>query len=480
MAELNERLSERELEILRLVATGAANKEIAHQLVISPNTVKVHVRNIFDKIGVSSRTEATLYAIKIGLVKHQSIGESDGDEGTLASISIPAETVTDGAATGAPALPIIAPQPETDSIAKPQKHLWRQPWVIGLLVILALFLLIGSGMLGAELLVTPTPPPTVASISTAQVQLVNAPRWARKAGLPAARKGMGIAEYENGIYILGGETSQGVDGAVLRYDETKNDWSTLLDKITPVTDVHAALVGEKIYVPGGIQADGFTTNRLEVFDPRKNVWERKADLPVPISAYSLVTFEGRLYLFGGKNGSQYSASIYIYSPQEDRWNKGASMSSPRAYAAAIENGGKIFLMGGYDGQQALKLNEAYIPSRDTGESDESPWKILTPLPDGRYAMGAAQLASMVFLMGGLSENGQLPTKAALQYTIQSDQWAEYDKPPVQVGGYLALISSGDYLFIFGGQTAQGLSANNLSYRAIYTNTVPIMINDGKP
>src|SRR5512132_4035019 len=61
-------LSEREQEILRLVATGASNKEIAQQLYISANTVKVHLRNIFAKINVVSRTEATLFAIREGLV----------------------------------------------------------------------------------------------------------------------------------------------------------------------------------------------------------------------------------------------------------------------------------------------------------------------------------------------------------------------------------------------------------------------------
>ena len=62
-------LSEREQAILRLVATGLSNQQIANQLGISVNTVKVHLRNVFGKIGAASRTEATLYAVRTGLVE---------------------------------------------------------------------------------------------------------------------------------------------------------------------------------------------------------------------------------------------------------------------------------------------------------------------------------------------------------------------------------------------------------------------------
>lgn len=66
MAEPGEPLTEREREIIRLVATGATNRMIAHQLSVSPNTVKVHLRNAFTKLKISSLTEATVIAIREG------------------------------------------------------------------------------------------------------------------------------------------------------------------------------------------------------------------------------------------------------------------------------------------------------------------------------------------------------------------------------------------------------------------------------
>jgi len=55
-------LSQRELEVLRLLAAGKSNQQIADELVISLNTVRRHVSNVFDKTGVANRTEASLYA----------------------------------------------------------------------------------------------------------------------------------------------------------------------------------------------------------------------------------------------------------------------------------------------------------------------------------------------------------------------------------------------------------------------------------
>jgi DNA-binding NarL/FixJ family response regulator len=67
-------LTARELEVLRLVATGKSNREISAELVISEHTVARHVQNIFAKLGVSSRTAATAYAFEHDMVRNDHTG----------------------------------------------------------------------------------------------------------------------------------------------------------------------------------------------------------------------------------------------------------------------------------------------------------------------------------------------------------------------------------------------------------------------
>jgi LuxR family maltose regulon positive regulatory protein len=68
VAEQPDVLSEREREVLRLVAEGYSNQQIAERLVISITTVKTHMGNIFNKLGVTSRTQALARAESLGLL----------------------------------------------------------------------------------------------------------------------------------------------------------------------------------------------------------------------------------------------------------------------------------------------------------------------------------------------------------------------------------------------------------------------------
>jgi NarL family two-component system response regulator LiaR len=71
--EMHTALTERELDVLRLIANGYSNSQIAEKLVISENTVKGHVSNILSKLHLADRTQAAVYAWQQGIVKRDSL-----------------------------------------------------------------------------------------------------------------------------------------------------------------------------------------------------------------------------------------------------------------------------------------------------------------------------------------------------------------------------------------------------------------------
>ena len=73
--DIEDKLTKRELEVLRLMARGRRNEEIANELVVTKQTIKNHVTNIFRKLNADTRVEAVLYALSTGLVSLDTIKE---------------------------------------------------------------------------------------------------------------------------------------------------------------------------------------------------------------------------------------------------------------------------------------------------------------------------------------------------------------------------------------------------------------------
>jgi DNA-binding CsgD family transcriptional regulator len=433
-------LSEREREILRLVATGASNKEIALKLVISPNTVKVHLRNIFAKVGVASRTEATLYAMRSGLLPPPVY------EPAQANLPPPQEPESLPATAEE-----IPPQPAVRTSP------WRQ-WVF--IASVVLIVLGGVGLaawafLRASQTPQKTPSPAVM-------------RWSQMPPLPVPLQDAAGSVYQESIYLIGGEGNDGISGQVWQFNASTNTWTARAPKPTPVSQAEAAQLSEKIYVPGGQTADGKPSPVFEVYDPRQDRWEQRASLPTALSGYALATLEGKLYLFGGWDGASYQNRVYSYDPAEDTWSLRRAMPTHSAFAGAAGIGGGIMIAGGYDGTKALREVNLYFPTRDN--PDENPWEARAPLPEGRYSMGMTALADQVYLLGG--EGGQ--NLAPLEYHPQDDVWAAFESPTQAAGSHLLLLALKTNLHSLGGILPDGPTPEHLSYQAIYHVVFPVI------
>lgn len=441
----NNELSERELEILKLVATGVSNKEIAQKLSISSNTVKVHLRNIFTKISANSRTEAAMYAVKIGLVK-------------TASPSLPADEYALQSAGTQPAPLADVYETSEDLLTRNRKI--RRSWMYfgitgGIIILLIIAIVImRQNENPASALTIPT--------STPRVQ------WFALPGLPTPRQGLAVINYDNQIYAIGGEASEGISDVVERFNPQANSWTALTPKPTKVTDISAAAIGGLIYVPGGKLPSGMPTDITEIFNPQANVWTAGISLPKALSGYALAVFEGRIYLFGGWDGNQSVNDAYVFDDHNDTWSTLPSMPTARSYAGAVVVDGNIYVIGGWDGHTALTTNEVYRP----GVSDPgSRWSQAPALPFGQYGMGVANLSNIIFLIGGAQSDHQLTTIALIP---EETDWVKIDNPLDNGWSFLGATTIGTRLYALGGKDEAGLSNQMWSYQAIYTISLPIV------
>jgi DNA-binding CsgD family transcriptional regulator len=469
MSNDTSQISEREREILRLVAMGATNQQIASQLHISINTVKVHLRNIFEKIGVASRTEATVYAIRQGLVQLDDQPNQLADRASIDFASdiappppepliepvplkedLPDPVLMHAALLSAPDIPaIVIEQPRSVATA-------RRP-IVALAAIAVAVLLVGTL---AYFLLKPQSPPTGATPAAAPVASpAQLNQWKKHAAWPHPRADFAVTAYEGKLYAIGGATAAGPSSALDRYDPAQDQWVSLNEKPTPVTQVQAVTIGGRIYIPGGEGQNGEVLTTFEAYDPRSQRWEALPALPAPRSRYALAGFEGQLYLFGGWDGSQARKEVFNYNPASKKWAERTSMQTARSNAGAALVEERIYVIGGENAQGAVRANERFDPTN----SGASAWESVVPL-----AAAIATPAVVGTVDSVLVFDPELRT--VTQYSPAKDSWATPLTIPPNTAISSRALPLSTSIFLFGppaGSEAGALSEYQVSYTTLF-------------
>jgi DNA-binding CsgD family transcriptional regulator len=480
MPELGDPISERELDVLNCLAEGASNREIAKQLSISPNTVKVHVRNIYTKLGVSSRTEATTVALQKGVltIPGVEVGSDDEDE-------VEPEADSDGDTPVTPPLPDAEEtaaepldgsneqreerEPLTSAIAMPEAPSGRSSSrrltvLFGLVAVVALVLaglslfdILGEAAPGTEPAATPD------LFEEAEV----GENWLMSRPLPEPRARMVVSAIGLNLYAIGGETAEGVDNSVLIYDTQQRQWSSGAPKLTAVADATAQVLAGEIYVVGGRLENGQATNAVEAYSPLNNGWRPLTALPQPIAGGLALTFGNQLYLFGGENSSgEVLDSAYVYDPAARQWQSLPSLQQARAFAAGGVLDGQLYVVGGSDGQEALASCERFDPLAEE-------WSTCPDLQQARTGAGAAAFLDKLYVLGGTSDDG-----VTVNEVMESgaEAWSEFAAPELEAGAdwsYLGVTNVETRIYALGGNRQEQLSNETLIYRPlVYTFFIP--------
>ena len=460
MAEAGEPLSERELAVLESLVDGSTNREIANKLKISHNTVKVHLRNIFTKLEVTSRTEAVTVAMQQGILS----GPAERDESPKEVPQeidgvVESESVGDGGAATA------IDQPQSSAV-----RIWPVISVVLVAVIaILLVILISSSLNGQE--EAPVNGGGVSAEEQIQPERIGDTNWLKAESLLGPRANMAAATIGLDLYHIGGEVEAGIVSLVEVFDTSTQLWRTAASKPTAVANATAAVLFGEIYVPGGRLADGNPTSVVEVYSPANDAWRQITPLPKPTSGAIVLSDGDLLYIFGGWDGSEYLAENYVYDPGTDEWQELAPMEAARANAAgaALEN--QLFVVGGTNETGELKECTTYSIAEDS-------WASCAPMEAPRAGAGAAVLGNkLIYVLGGGSDaavvNGEV-------YDVNQDRWQPVDMPMLDenFSWYdLGVSNVETRIYVFGGRQNGELVDVNYIYSPLIHQTFLPAVGD---
>jgi N-acetylneuraminic acid mutarotase len=292
-------------------------------------------------------------------------------------------------------------------------------------------------------------------------------RWRTRAQMPTPRTGLAVVAHDGQIYAIGGVSNDGVTGKVERYDPQGDVWTTRTPKPTPVGFVSAAVVGDTIYLFGGVGAEQQVRDVVEVYDPTLDVWETRSAMPKPLAAYGLAAMGDQVYLFGGLDGQGYVSTVYRYDTTADTWQELNPMNVARGFlsAAAIED--RIYVVGGYDDMNEFNTCDIYDPTADS-------WSPASPMLHRRGGLALVPVRGQLYAIGGGMGSGMTSYLAYNErYEPRVDTWSPIGTPVNKEWQGLGAAFVSPYIYAIGGRSGGNLSVNE-AYQALFQSLVPIV------
>lgn len=218
------------------------------------------------------------------------------------------------------------------------------------------------------------------------------------------------------IYITGGITQTFVKSNKTEvFDTVTNTWSAKADAPTTRARTAAFSIGNKAYVIGGVDSNGNILDTVEEYDSDTNTWTAKQSLPIPLVTSGIAVNNIGYVVAGETTGNQTVGNAYSYNSTTDTWTAITDKLTPTYGHALASDGTNIYTMGGINQNgDTIGLNEAYdIATNTWSEKDD----MLVP----RSFLSSFFTNGSIYAVGGLNSDWySLDTNE--KYNIEENQW----------------------------------------------------------
>lgn len=219
---------------------------------------------------------------------------------------------------------------------------------------------------------------------------------------------------------------------------------------TARTEVAGAVLDGKIYVIGGYDESGKTTDVVEVYDPQTDRWSRGSSLPERVDHAAATAYNNKLFVVGGyiavEGQRTPTNKSFIYDPSKDKWQEIKSMPTSRGALTANFINDVLYAIGGQDlSRKTVNTNEAYDPKSDT-------WIERQPMPTKRHHLASAVVGGKLYVIGGrqTDKSPDLNIGTNEVYDPKLDKWTSLESMPTKRSGLTAASLSND-VYVFGGE-----------------------------
>jgi len=233
------------------------------------------------------------------------------------------------------------------------------------------------------------------------------------------------------IWVLLSITSEAQNGG---------KWQSLPDMPSARQELATAVLNGKIYVMGGLNAQRFSTNTVDVYNPATGIWTSAHPLPVPVNHNAAAVVGGKIYQFGG------TKNLFVYDPVTDSWSELATPHFQHGFTAAVGViDDKIYVAGGVDATGVGNEVEVYDPATNV-------WTNLAPMKVKRNHCTGGVINGKFYVASGRGSTGA--EQAFEVYDPQTNSWATLPSLSSFRSGAASGVVHGE-MYVMGGEAPGG-------------------------